>query len=320
MGRPETLTSQELSKPVNILAEQFVQRWDKYPRQGDNGAYFTTEKPLTRQHLYAHLRGDITLGTYLLDENSQGRFMVLDADDEPDRRRLLALTQVLEQIGCPSYYEASRRGGHLWFFFDQPLPGGEVRRFGKGMMGYFNLADMELYPKQDLLQTGPGSLIRLPFGIHKKSGRRYGFYTPTGEPLAPTIREQLQVLKAAETVSERFLDLYSGYVSVKVEKPDFEPVEAEGERVSDRIKAAISCYEFVSRYVELDARGRGLCPFHDDNVASFSVNQQDDYWHCFSGCGAGDLISFYMAYRQRVEGQACDFKDAMTDLAGMLLK
>ena len=73
--------------------------------------------------MYAHLRGKVTLGAYLLDENSQGRFMVLDGDDEPDRRRLVALAQVLEEIGCPSYFEASRRGGHLWFFFDKPLPG-----------------------------------------------------------------------------------------------------------------------------------------------------------------------------------------------------
>ena len=320
MSRPETLTSQELSTPVDILAESFIQRWDKYPRQAENGSYFTVEKPLTRRLLYAHLRGKVTLGTYLLDENSQGRFMVLDADDEPDRRRLLALAQVLESIDCPSYYEASRRGGHLWFFFDHPLPGEEIRRFGKGMMGHFNLAGMELYPKQDRLQTGPGSLIRLPFGIHKKSDRRYGFYTPTGEPLASTIREQLQVLKTPETVPERFLDLYDGYVSVPVEKPEFEPVEVEGERVSDRIKAAASCYEFVNRYVELDSRGRGLCPFHDDKVASFSVHPDHDYWHCFAGCGAGDHISFYMAYQQRVEGRECDFKTAVTDLADMLLK
>ena len=320
MGRPETLTSQELSQPASTLAEQLVQRWDKYPRQAEDGSYFTVEKPLSRRLLYAHLRGDVTLGTYLLDENSQGRFMVLDADDEPDRRRLLALARVLGEIGCPSYYEASRRGGHLWFFFDPSLPGGEIRRFGKGMMGYFNLAGMELYPKQDRLQTGPGSLIRLPFGVHKKSGRRYGFYTPDGEPLAATLRYQIAVLGEAETVSERFLDLYSGYVSAPVEKPEFEPVDAPGERVSDRIKAAVSCYEFVSRYVELDARGRGLCPFHDDNVTSFSVHPEHGYWHCFAGCGAGDQISFYMTYQQRVEGKACDFTTAVTELAEMLLK
>ena len=187
-------------------------------------------------------------------------------------------------------------------------------------MAYFNLASMELYPKQDRLQTGPGSLIRLPFGIHKKSGRRYGFYTPAGEPLAPTIREQLQVLRAPEIVPERLFEQYAGYVAAPAPKPPLEPVEGEGETVSDRIKAAVSCYDFVSRYVELQPNGRGLCPFHDDQAASFSVNRRDNYWHCFSGCGAGSIIDFYMRYQQQVEGQDCDFKSAVTDLAEMLLK
>lgn len=320
MSRAERLLSKDLAEPVDVLAKQFVQRFDKYPRQADDGSYFTVDKPLNRRQLYAHLRGKITLGTYLLNEDSQGRFMVLDGDDEPDRRRLLALARVLEDIGCPSYFEASRRGGHLWFFFGQTLPGNEIRRFGKGLMAYFSLASMELYPKQDRLQTGPGSLIRLPFGIHKKSGRRYGFYTPAGELLAPTIREQLRVLKTPETVPERLFDQYVKYVTAPAPKPPLELVESVGETVSDRIKAAISCYDFISRYVELRPNGRGLCPFHDDQVASFSVNQADNYWQCFAGCGTGSIIDFYMRYQEQVEGQECDFTTAVTDLAGMLLK
>lgn len=320
MSRPETLTSQELDEPVSVLADRFVQRFDKFPRQAKDGSYFTVEKPLSKVLIYDHLRGDITLGTYLLDEDSHGRFMVLDGDDEPDRRRLVALSQILGEISCQSYLEASRRGAHLWFFFDVPLPGKEIRRFGKGLMTYFSITSMELYPKQDQLQTGPGSLIRLPFGIHRKSDRRYGFYNSSGELLAPTIRKQLQVLKEPEMVPERLFEQYAGYVAAPTSKPLFEPVEAAGETVSDRVKAAASCYEFISHYVELQPNGRGLCPFHDDQTASFSVNRQYNYWHCFAGCGAGSIIDFYMQYQKQVEGQNCDFKTAVTDLAGRLLR
>jgi len=320
MSQPERLSSKELAGPVETLAGTFIQRWDRYPRQGDDGAYFTVDKPLTRRHLFAHLRGDMTLGAYILDAESRGRFLVLDADDEPDRRRLAALAQVLEKIGCPSYVEASRRGGHLWLFFAEPLPGAEIRGFGKGLQSYFHLAGIELFPKQDRLQSGPGSLVRLPFGIHRKSGRRYGFYTPRGEPLAPTLRQQLMVLSAPETVPERLFDLYAGYASAQPPEPVFEAVDAPGERVSDRIKGAIGCAEFIGGYVELDPRGRGRCPFHDDQVASFSVNREENYWHCFAGCGAGSIIDFYMLWQQRVEGQPCDFKSAVKDLATRLLK
>lgn len=195
---------------VEILSHQFVQRWDKYPKQLPDGQYVTVHAPLTHAMLTAHLRGDETLGAYLLDPNSHARFMVLDADSEPDRRRLIALSQVLTRLSCPTYLEASRRGAHLWFFFDNPLVGKEVRRFGKGLLAYFNLTTIELYPKQERLQgEGPGSLIRLPFGVHRKSGKRYSFYTSEGQPLAPTLSTQLLALSAPQTVPERLFAHYS---------------------------------------------------------------------------------------------------------------
>jgi hypothetical protein len=48
--------------------------------------------------------------------------------------------------------------------------------------------------------------------------------------------------------------------------------------------------EFVSQYVDLKPTGSGaigLCPFHDDHHASFGVNTEENYWHCFAGCSGG---------------------------------
>ncbi len=308
------LSDQELIPLVDVLAEGFIQRWDKYPKQLPDGQYITVHAPLRRSLLAAHLRGTETLGAYLLNQESQARFMVLDADNDPDRRRLVALSRVLSQLACPSYLEASRRGAHLWFFFDEPRPGEAVRKLGHGLMTYFNLSDIELFPKQNALRDeGPGSLVRLPFGIHKKSGRRYGFYTPDGEPLAPTLSAQIVALSQPQTVPERLFAHYSEYAAAPPPQPVFEPVDGEGERPSDRIKTAISCYDFVRQYVQLSASGRGQCPFHDDQVASLSVNPQDNYWHCFAGCGGGSIIDFWMRWRQ------ADFVTAVAELSEMLL-
>lgn len=53
----------------------------------------------------------------------------------------------------------------------------------------------------------------------------------------------------------------------------------------------------VGQYVPLRARGGrhwGLCPFHQENTASFSVNAETQYFHCF-GCGAGgNVLTFVM--------------------------
>jgi len=53
--------------------------------------------------------------------------------------------------------------------------------------------------------------------------------------------------------------------------------------------------------IALERRGRlyvGLCPFHGEKTASFTVYPHDNHFHCF-GCGAhGDAIGFI----RRIEG------------------
>jgi putative DNA primase/helicase len=61
--------------------------------------------------------------------------------------------------------------------------------------------------------------------------------------------------------------------------------------------------------IESLGKGKGLCPFHDDQNPSLSVNYETGLWNCFAGCGGGDAISFY----QRLKG--CDFKEALKRIA-----
>ncbi|MBK9123527.1 MAG: hypothetical protein IPM16_10480 [Chloroflexi bacterium] len=91
-----------------------------------------------------------------------------------------------------------------------------------------------------------------------------------------------------------------------------------GNTPSERIKNRISVRDFVSHYVDLDAAGRGLCPFHDDHVYSFGVNIKHNFWHCFAGCGGGSVIDFWMRWR-RLNNQDDSFIATIQDLAKMLL-
>jgi hypothetical protein len=96
-----------------VLAQRFVQRWDLYACQLDDGSYACVHEPLNVGHLFAHPRGEITLDAYLLDQQSQARLLVLDADDEPGWEQLGQLARVLTDEYVPAYLEKSRRGGHL---------------------------------------------------------------------------------------------------------------------------------------------------------------------------------------------------------------
>ncbi len=86
-------------------------------------------------------------------------------------------------------------------FFEQSVPGYMAKRFGKGILDAFvdpNSAKVEVFPKQGS-SHGPGSMIRVPFGIHRKSGERYPFIDHTGKPLG-TWQQQMAILSSPEKI------------------------------------------------------------------------------------------------------------------------
>jgi hypothetical protein len=316
MGQAELPPDEELGRLALLLARRFINRWDMYPQQIPDGRYVTIHEPLTSSHLLAHLRGEMTLGTYILDRQSQARFVVLDADEPGQWQSLKAIAAQIAEEHIPSYLERSSRGGHLWLFLASRVSGRQARLFGQHLLAAHNLSGVELFPKQAELTTGPGSLIRLPFGVHLKTGQRYGFYYPTGEPVAPTLREQIHCFTSPQTIPEAAFEAYSVTIQPEVEaflRPQRGSEEPSGELVSERIKSSTSVQDFISRYVTLNANGQGLCPFHDDHHPSFSVNEEAGYWQCFAGCGGGSIVDFWMRWRD------IDFTQAVRELAEMLL-
>lgn len=80
----------------------------------------------------------------------------------------------------------------------------------------------------------------------------------------------------------------------------------------DQLKTRINIVDVIGRDVNLKKSGsgyKGLCPFHNEKTPSFSVNERDQYFHCF-GCHAkGDVISYVM------QRQGLTFMEAVEKLA-----
>jgi len=84
------------------------------------------------------------------------------------------------------------------------------------------------------------------------------------------------------------------------------------EQIIEQIRSTADIVEVVSSYVQLKKRGRnyfGLCPFHGEKTASFSVNSERQIYKCF-GCNVGGgVINFIM----EIEG--LEFLNAVKHLA-----
>lgn len=85
--------------------------------------------------------------------------------------------------------------------------------------------------------------------------------------------------------------------------------------VIDEVRNSVDIVDVIGRYVQLKKAGKnftGLCPFHNEQTPSFSVNAEKQYYHCF-GCGrSGNVFQFLMDYQHInfVEAVAAVTKDA----------
>lgn len=68
-----------------------------------------------------------------------------------------------------------------------------------------------------------------------------------------------------------------------------------------QLKDSVDITELIGHVVELKKVGVnyvGLCPFHKEKSASFSVSSMKQIYHCF-GCGiGGDVINFIQRFRR----------------------
>ncbi|MGH2478050.1 MAG: TOTE conflict system archaeo-eukaryotic primase domain-containing protein [Ktedonobacteraceae bacterium] len=284
---------------------QCIGRRDTFAVQTSRGGYARINRALRLADLADHLAGRVTIGTYLIDQVGRCAFAVLDADQENGLAVLASVGRELASEGATLHLERSRRGGHGWLFFEQAVPADRVRAWLAPIAARHGL---ELYPKQ-AAGAGVGSLIRLPLGVHRKSGRRYPFL---GADLQPVGRRASDVLAWLPTAARSGCPVVP--VAADRQFPGNIP-DAPGRQDKSFSKTAGTPYpsirawnaahdpfSVIGRYVALDRQGVGCCPFGEhhsgghDTHASFQVyqpHQAGGYcWLCHAGQCGGSLFDF----------------------------
>ncbi len=129
--------------------------------------------PLTDQVIHDHLTGKLTAGVYPLLTDETCWFLAADFDKASWQDDVRAFLQTCSDWKIPAALERSRsgRGGHIWIFFDTPLPAGLARKLGAAILTrtmerrhQLGLDSYDrLFPSQDTMPKGGfGNLIALP--------------------------------------------------------------------------------------------------------------------------------------------------------------
>ena len=169
---------------------------------------------LTLETVRQHLGGGLTIGIYAINPASQRcKWMAIDADYKTALEDLIKVQRQLRDDGIEAALEKSRRGGHLWIFFESPVLARDARIYIYHVAGKLDvqvkgsgLSDgIEIFPKQDELRPEEfGNAIRAPLGVHwgarESRGWRYWYYGADY-----TLDEQLVYLKRLPKVKEEHL-------------------------------------------------------------------------------------------------------------------
>ncbi len=73
------------------------------------------------------------------------------------------------------------------------------------------------------------------------------------------------------------------------------------EQTIEEVRQSADVVDVIGHYVQLRKKGRnfwGLCPFHGEKTASFSVNQEKQIFHCFGCHTGGNVFKFLMEYKK----------------------
>ena len=278
----------------------FVNRPQPYAVQQPEGSYRWVHAECDLEELRAHLDGEWTLALSSSDKKARCKWLCLDVDAVGAQvvAQLVVLCTALADRGWPGLVEASRRGGHLWFLLDEPLPVAIAHSVLHTTLERLSadglpLPPYELYPLNATVGA-LGQAVRLPLGIHQLTGQRYPLFDAEGFPCAFTTRRAAvqfvldQPRVSSEHVLERWVGLGHGVGDLappqRSEEADTTPgATAAQPPPGGRIGTHSPVIRWVDRHVsplelladlepdtELRQVGRGYlgwCPFHDDRAA-----------------------------------------------------
>lgn len=190
-----------------LVWDRFVHRTDAFVYQWYNpekkeGGYWPAKDKATGDYyefdihrLAAHINGRATYGLYQLDKDSTVKWLCFDVDIEKDsgatkedvQLHTIALARAARNIVGQRFLveQSGSKGYHIWIFFSSPISALEASglgRFIEQQAPPSNGIHVEVFPKQIEVRNF-GNLVKIPLGIHKKTGERCLFVNGRFEPL-----------------------------------------------------------------------------------------------------------------------------------------
>lgn len=223
-------------------------------------------RPVTEHTVRDHLIGRLTIDTFIQRPNSTVRFMVIDID--VSKKILLQVERgsvefdtymqkaldcasdvraILSRLGLNGYIEYSGcRGYHVWIFFGEWVPTRYVNMLSEILDEKIKKNDavaVEYFPNKTRIKEGKyGQAVKVPYGIHCKTGNRSYFLDDAGDAVIDVDHMIDSIAKASLTDIKQILAAYSGSDERSIEHKEVDKdISAYGELESGIEEVLTKC-------------------------------------------------------------------------------
>lgn len=203
-----TIVSPKLTtnEKIDLFMSFFTGLTNVYGRYDiESGRSWQEKRPVTKNTIHAHLKGEKHYGVYLLVKDTI-RAIVADFDNH-DPSGPLEFIQAAKHYSLPAHIEVSKsKGYHVWIFFQESgVKAYKARLVVKFILDHIDSSQTEVFPKQDFLgsRSSYGNFIYTPlFGRLVPEGRTVFVDPLTMQPF----QNQWDFLKSIHKVQESALD------------------------------------------------------------------------------------------------------------------
>lgn len=226
------------NEKIELFKSLFVARFDIYAkkwvsRDGSKQGFFPVTKtfqgedytPLTNYEVEEHLRGNLFLASYCINQKNMSKFVVFEIADEDKFKLQIALNS----LNIKAYYELSSYNSlFVWVFFEEEISSKIAFNFALYLLKKANISAKTYPNKEFATKENLGNCIELPLHLKHRDKNRTVFIDMNTNKI---YEDQWSVLANVSKVSKQTISNFADVPNSTNIQKDLKKIEFPLEKI-----------------------------------------------------------------------------------------
>ncbi|MCT7585113.1 DEAD/DEAH box helicase [Aliarcobacter butzleri] len=226
------------NEKIELFKSLFVARFDIYAkkwvsRDGSKQGFFPVTKtfqgedytPLTNYEIEEHLRGNLFLASYCINQKNMSKFVVFEIADEDKFKLQIALNS----LNIKAYYELSSYNSlFVWVFFEEEISSKIAFNFALYLLKKANISAKTYPNKEFATKENLGNCIELPLHLKHRDKNRTVFIDMNTNKI---YEDQWSILANVSKVSKQTISNFADVPNSTNIQKDLKKIEFPLEKI-----------------------------------------------------------------------------------------